>query len=92
KKRFTKPFFTILGKHSRNSSITTKNNPKHSAQGLVNNEIGVNKIKRIQNFIAVTLSESVYSLHNNSQDTGHESGSIRSSSKKTRLDSLLNRL
>ncbi|CAG8847662.1 4681_t:CDS:2, partial [Racocetra persica] len=82
-----------------NGSITTKNNPKHSAQGLVNNEvriqlpsIGVNKIKRIQSFIAVTLSESVYSLRNNSQDTGHESGSVQSSSKKTRLDSLLNRL
>ncbi|CAG8829989.1 21398_t:CDS:1, partial [Racocetra persica] len=43
-------------------------------------------------FTAVTLSESVYSLRNNSKDTGHESRSVRSSSKKTRLDSLLNKL
>ncbi|CAG8814351.1 24804_t:CDS:2, partial [Dentiscutata erythropus] len=81
-----------------NGSITTKNNSKHSAQGLVNNEVRIQLPSVSQSLLRKTKehTQKIYDLFMRlgsiRSNTGHESGSVRSSSKKTRLDSLLNRL
>ncbi|CAG8820871.1 5561_t:CDS:2, partial [Gigaspora rosea] len=48
--------------HSRNGSITTKNNPKHTAQGLVNNEVTAQTLANRWKLNS--------NLRNNSQNTG----------------------